>query len=64
MLADRQSTGGYAKIGTVISVDLPKIAQSQPGFKVRFIQVSLDLAQSLYVRELEQMKALDRMLNG
>ena len=53
MLADRQSTGGYAKIGTVISVDLPKIAQSQPGFKVRFIQVGLELAQSLYIRELE-----------
>ena len=31
MLSDRQSTGGYAKIGTVISVDLAKIAQAQPG---------------------------------
>ena len=64
MLADRQSTGGYAKIGTVISVDLPKIAQSQPGFKVRFIQVGLDLAQSLYIRELNKLKELDKKLNG
>lgn len=64
MLADRQSTGGYAKIGTVISVDLPKIAQSQPGFKVRFIQVGLELAQSLYIRELDKLKELDKTLNG
>lgn len=64
MLADRQSTGGYAKIGTVISVDLPKIAQSQPGQKIRFIEVSLELAQSLYIRELDQMKALDEKLNA
>lgn len=64
MLADRQSTGGYAKIGTVISVDLPKIAQSRPGQKVRFIQVSLELAQSLYIRERNKMLELDEKLNG
>ena len=29
MMADRQTTGGYTKIGTVISVDLPKLAQAQ-----------------------------------
>ena len=28
MMADRQTTGGYTKIGTVISVDLPKLAQA------------------------------------
>ena len=44
--------------------NLPKIAQSQPGFKVRFIQVSLELAQSLYLRELNKMKTLDKALNG
>ena len=64
MLSDRQSTGGYAKIGTVISVDLAKIAQAQPGQKVRFVNVSLDLAQDLYVREQESMKALDQKLNA
>ena len=64
MLSDRQSTGGYAKIGTVISVDLAKIAQAQPGQKVRFVNVSLDLAQDLYIRELESIKALDEKLNA
>ena len=62
MLADRQSTGGYAKIGTVISVDLPLIAQGRPGDRVRFVRVSLKLAQSLYLRELEKMNWLEDYL--
>ena len=38
MLADRQSTGGYPKIGTVITVDFAKIAQARPGQKIRFVE--------------------------
>ena len=64
MLADRQSTGGYPKIGTVITVDFTKIAQARPGQKIRFVEVSLDLAQDLYIRELNDMKALDEKLNS
>ena len=40
MMADRQTTGGYAKIATVISVDLKKIAQARPGTKISFSLVS------------------------
>ncbi|MCD7716891.1 MAG: biotin-dependent carboxyltransferase family protein [Lachnospiraceae bacterium] len=36
LLADRQTTGGYAKIATVCSDDLPKLAQARPGYRVRF----------------------------
>lgn len=39
LLADRQTTGGYAKIGTVVSADLPKLAQAMPGTRVRFARV-------------------------
>ena len=39
-------------------------AQAQPGQKVRFVYVSLDLAQDLYIRELESIKALDERLNA
>ena len=35
-----------------------------PGQKVRFVNVSLDLAQDLYIRELESIKALDERLNA
>lgn len=37
MMADRQTTGGYPKIGTVIGADLTKLAQAKPGDIVRFI---------------------------
>ena len=47
LLADRQTTGGYAKIGTVCTVDLPKLAQLKPGGTVRFEAVSVEQAQKL-----------------
>lgn len=33
---DRQTTGGYPKIATVISTDLPRLAQMRPGQPLRF----------------------------
>lgn len=45
LLADRQTTGGYAKIGTVISCDLPKLAQAMPGAAVHFAPVTVEAAQ-------------------
>ena len=40
MMADRQTTGGYAKLGTVIGPDLPLLAQAKPGDTVRFVRCS------------------------
>ncbi len=42
MMADRQTTGGYTKIGTVVSTDLPVLAQTRPGEFIRFIKIELD----------------------
>ena len=41
---DHQSTGGYPVIATVISADLPLLAQARPGDTVRFR--SVDLAEA------------------
>ncbi len=40
LLADRQTTGGYPKIATVISADLGRLAQMRPGDTIRFIAIS------------------------
>ncbi|MBO5867367.1 MAG: biotin-dependent carboxyltransferase family protein [Oscillospiraceae bacterium] len=40
MMADRQTTGGYAKIATVITADLYKVAQAKPGSYIRFKAVT------------------------
>ena len=56
MMADRQTTGGYPKLGCVISADLPLLAQLKAGDKVRFRPVSAAAAQAVFRR---QRKALD-----
>jgi KipI family sensor histidine kinase inhibitor len=52
MMADRQTTGGYTKIATVISADLPKMAQMKPGSRITFQQVTVEEARQLLL-ELE-----------
>lgn len=59
MMADRQTTGGYAKIATVISADLKRIAQARPGSKLRF--KAIGLAEALKLKKEEQT-VLDRLL--
>jgi len=51
LMADRQTTGGYAKIAQVISTDLSKLAQCAPGTSVLFQLVSLEEAQASLIRE-------------
>lgn len=45
MLVNAQTTGGYAKIATVITPDLSVLAQARPGDRVKFRLVSVDEAQ-------------------
>lgn len=58
MMADRQTTGGYAKIATVISVDIPKLAQKKPGEKVTFTAVTLKEAQKEYIKKEKYYRTL------
>lgn len=58
MMADRQTTGGYAKIATVISVDIPKLAQKKPGEKVKFTAVTLEEAQKEYIKKEKYYRTL------
>ena len=56
LLADRQTTGGYTKIATVIGPDIPKVAQLRPGETLRFQAISAGEAQAA-------ARALERDLN-
>lgn len=47
LLADRQTTGGYPKIATVASADLPFLGRLGPGSKIAFEKVSVTAAESL-----------------
>lgn len=61
LLAERQTTGGYPRIGTVISVDLPVLAQALPGTVIDFKEVSIEEAQMLYLRRKKVLKNLSRV---
>ncbi len=52
LLADRQTTGGYAKIATVITPDIGRVAQLRPGESLAFRAVSVTEAQHI-ARALE-----------
>ena len=54
MLSDHGTIGGYPKIGVVISADYDKLVQLTPGTKIKFKDVELSSAESLFkLYELE-----------
>lgn len=63
MLSDRQTTGGYTKIATVISVDIGKLAQRKTGDKIRFEEISLEKAQQIYRDEIKKMNEIKKQIN-
>jgi biotin-dependent carboxylase-like uncharacterized protein len=48
-------TGGYTKIATIISTDLPKVAQLKPGDRVRFEPISIEEALLLLRGQEERL---------
>jgi len=53
MMADRQTTGGYAKIGNVIFDDLSILSQSRPNDSIKFIEVDIYEAHKA-LRDMEE----------
>jgi len=47
LLADHQTTGGYPKIATVISADLPLMGRLRPGQEISFSVVEVEEAEKL-----------------
>jgi antagonist of KipI len=54
---DGQTIGGYPKIAQVIAADLDKLGRLRPGDEVTFQSVSLEIAESLYRRKQEELRA-------
>lgn len=62
MLSDRQTTGGYAKIATVVSADIRLLAQAQPGRAFTFTTVSRRDAEKIARREAAYLRTLARRM--
>ena len=44
LLKDRQTIGGYPKIGSVLAIDCFKLSQVKANTKIRFSEISIDEA--------------------
>jgi len=55
-------TGGYTKIATIISSDLPKVAQLKPGDQVRFIPISIEEAHRLLKEQEKRLRDFKEIL--
>ena len=60
LLADRGTTGGYPKIATIITADIPRMGQTPAGSKVRFAAVSIEEAEEEARRFARMIEDLGR----
>lgn len=58
LMADRQTSGGYPKLGQVITADLPKLAQMKPGEKIQFHLVTIQEAERALLNLENKLKEL------
>lgn len=63
LLSDRQTTGGYAKIATIASVDIPKLAQRRTDHKIRFQAITVEEAQELLLEEMKEMGRMRKQIH-
>ncbi len=64
MMSDRQTTGGYTKIATVISSDIPVMAQLKPGNKVRFEKIDIREAHKVLKEYENKIKEIKDYVNS
>jgi biotin-dependent carboxylase-like uncharacterized protein len=58
LLADRQTTGGYAKVATVVSADIPALGRLAPGASIAFEAVSIEAAEAAARRLARDLAAM------
>lgn len=58
ILLVEQTVGGYTKIATVISSDIPHVAQAKPGDKIRFERLELAAAYEAFRQQEETLRQI------
>jgi len=62
LLSDRQTTGGYAKIATVATVDLSILVQRKVDSKIKFKAITVEQAQQLIIDEVREMDEYRKLM--
>lgn len=63
LLSDRQTTGGYAKIATVASVDITKVVQRKTDHKLKFEAITVQEAQKLILDEIKELDEMRKIIH-
>ncbi len=66
LMADHQTSGGYPRLGNIVSVDLPKLAQCNVNESIIFKKISVQEAEDLLIQqelELQKLKSSIRFFN-
>jgi antagonist of KipI len=63
LMADHQTTGGYPRIGHVISAHLPRLAQKRAGAEITFVPTSLKVAQEKWLARQQYLMQLQKTCN-
>ena len=62
MLSDHGTIGGYPKIGVIISADYDKLVQLAPGSKIKFQEIKLSDAETLFkLYEMETQNLISQL---
>ena len=62
MLSDHGTVGGYPKIGAVVSADYDRLVQMAPGSKIKFKEINLSDAETLFkLYEMETQNLLSQI---
>ncbi len=58
LMADHQTTGGYPRLGHVITAHLPKLAQLRPSDCIQFKKITIDKAEELLFAQQKELAIL------
>jgi len=63
LLQDRGTTGGYPKIATIATVDIPKISQANPGQVIKFKEINIEESIALLRSSNQMLRNLNSNYN-
>jgi antagonist of KipI len=61
LFVEQQTTGGYPKIANVIGADLHSVGQLRPRDTIRFAEVSLEEARTLWIEQQRLLASKERL---
>ncbi|MEO5906439.1 MAG: biotin-dependent carboxyltransferase family protein [Saprospiraceae bacterium] len=64
LMADHQTTGGYPRIGCIITAHLPLLAQKNPGDHIRLKECNVRDAEFLIIGQQEYLSTLEKQIQN